>query len=99
MYDPMLKPSWYNKLKIKVKKTFCLQLDIQERMYDAYVGEKKARQRQKSIMRKLELEVSPPGSEENIIRKPQWISSHSQWSDGEAGPSYSVDSDVGGDFL
>ena len=59
-------------------------------MYEAHVADKKARQRQKSIMRKLELEVSPPGSEENIIPKPQWISSHSQWSDGEAGPSHSA---------
>ncbi|KAK1646189.1 hypothetical protein QYE76_063994 [Lolium multiflorum] len=64
-YDPMLEPSWYTKLKIKVKKTFCLQLDIQERMYDAYVAEKKARRRQKSIMTKLGVEVSPP--EENIL--------------------------------
>jgi hypothetical protein len=63
MYDPMHEPSWYKLLKIKVKKTFCLQLDIQECMYDVYVAEKKSRQRQKSIMRKLELEVSPPGSE------------------------------------
>jgi hypothetical protein len=30
MYDPMLEPSWYKKLKIKVNKTFCLQLDIQD---------------------------------------------------------------------
>jgi hypothetical protein len=95
----MLEPSWYTKLKIKVKKTFCLQLDIQERMYDAYVAEKKARRRQKSIMAKLGVEVSPPGSEENILPKPQWISAHSQWSDGEDGPSYDVDSDVAGDFL
>jgi hypothetical protein len=98
-YDPMLEPSWYTKLKIKVKKTFCLQLDIQERMYDAYVAEKKARRRQKSIMAKLGVEVSPPGSEENILPKPQWISAHSQWSDGEDGPSYDVDSDVAEDFL
>ncbi|KAK1620115.1 hypothetical protein QYE76_025632 [Lolium multiflorum] len=98
-YDPMLEPSWYTKLKIKVKKTFCLQLDIQERMYDAYVAEKKARRRQKSIMAKLGVEVSPPGSEETILPKPQWISAHSQWSDGEDGPSYDVDSDVAADFL
>ncbi|KAK1681680.1 hypothetical protein QYE76_042528 [Lolium multiflorum] len=98
-YDPDLEPSWYTKLKIKVKKTFCLQLDIQERMYDSYVAEKKARRRQKSIMTKLGVEVSPPGSEENIIPKPKWISAHSQWSDGEDGPSYDVDSDIGGDFL
>jgi hypothetical protein len=57
-----------------------------------YVAEKKSCRRQKSIMSKLGLEVSPPGSEESIIPKPQWISSHSQWSDGEAGTSYSVDS-------
>ncbi|KAK1650129.1 hypothetical protein QYE76_067934 [Lolium multiflorum] len=99
IYDPMLEPSWYTKLKIKVKKTFYLQLDIQERMYDSYVAEKKTRRRQKSIMSKLGVEVFPPGSEENIISKPQWISSHSQWSDGEDGPSYSVNLDIGGDFL
>ncbi|KAK1681654.1 hypothetical protein QYE76_042502 [Lolium multiflorum] len=60
IYDPLLEPSWYTKLKIKVKKTFCLQLDIQERMYDSYVAEKKAQRRQKSIMSKLGVEVSPP---------------------------------------
>jgi hypothetical protein len=42
IYDPMLEPPWYKKLKIKVKKTFYLQLDIQERMYDAYVAKNKA---------------------------------------------------------
>jgi hypothetical protein len=70
IYDPTLEPSWYTKLKIKVKKIFCLQLDIQERMYDSYVVEKKARRPQKSIMRKLGVEVSPPRSEETIIPKP-----------------------------
>jgi hypothetical protein len=50
-------------------------------------------------MAKLGVEVSPPGSEENILPKPQWISAHSQWSDGEDGPSYDVDSDIAGDFL
>jgi hypothetical protein len=99
IYDPTLEPSWCTKLKIMIKKTFCLQVDIQERMYDSYVAEKKARRRQKSIMSKLGVEVSPPGYEENILPKPQWISTHSQWSDGEDEPSYSVDSDIGGDFL
>jgi hypothetical protein len=33
-------PSWARKLLIKVKKTFCLQLSVQERLYEAHVKEK-----------------------------------------------------------
>ena len=44
---PVDEPSWFKKFQIQLKKTFCLSLDLQERMYDAHVQEKKARLHQK----------------------------------------------------
>ena len=43
--EPGAKPSWVDKLTAKVKKTFCLQSDIQKKMYEAHVNEKLARRR------------------------------------------------------
>ena len=80
---PVDEPSWFKKFQIQLKKTFCLSLDLQERMYDAHVPEKKARLRQKQIMGAMQLPVSD-GSEGNITPKEQWISEHSTWFDGEA---------------
>jgi hypothetical protein len=45
------KSSWAKKLLIKVRKTFCLQLSIQDRQYEAHCNEKLACHRQKAIMR------------------------------------------------
>lgn len=49
-------------------------------MYDAHVRQKNAARRQKDIMRKLELPVSP-GSEGVITPKEDWISKHGYWTD------------------
>jgi len=56
---------WAAKLKHKVKKLFCLQTDVQHKMYLAHVDAKKARQERKAIMRKLEIPVQD-GSEDRI---------------------------------
>ena len=55
--------------------------DVQDRLYDSHVYQKKAAQRQKAIMRSLSLPVSE-GSEENITDKDEWISKQSNWFDG-----------------
>ena len=39
------KPSWVDKLTSKIKKTFCLQVHIQKKLYKAHVAEKMARRR------------------------------------------------------
>ena len=81
-------PSWVGKLMAKLKKSFCLKLEIQDQMYDAHRNEKKSRQRQKAIMTQLNLPVFD-GSEGVITPKDEWISKI-KWSDDEsteAGPS------------
>ncbi|KAK1649170.1 hypothetical protein QYE76_066975, partial [Lolium multiflorum] len=44
--------------------------------YQQHSEAKKSRARQKSIMRALNVEVSPPGSEENITPEAEWVSQH-----------------------
>mgnify|MGYP006267166559 FL=1 len=73
---------WVAKLKHKVKKLFCLQTDVQHKMYLAHVDAKKARQERKAIMRKLEIPVQD-GSEDRITPEDKWISSHSHWTDSD----------------
>ena len=79
-------PSWVGKLMIKMKKSFCLKLEIQDRMYDAHQNEKKSRRCQKAIMTHLNLPVSD-GSEGVITPKDEWISKIKWSDDDEAGPS------------
>ena len=55
-------------------------------MYEAHVYHKKAAKRQKDMERKMGMDVSPPGSEENITPKEQWVSQHGYWSDDDAPP-------------
>ena len=55
--------------------------DVQDRLYDSHVYQKKAAQCQKAILRSLSLPVSE-GSEENITDKDEWISKQSNWFDG-----------------
>jgi hypothetical protein len=74
-------PSWVKKMMNKLKKSFCLKIDLQKRMYKEHEGAKKDRQRQKQIMRKLELPVSD-GSEDEITPEEDWISKQ-QWSTSE----------------
>ena len=72
-------PTWLKKLYGKMRKAFCLQMDIQDRLYDAHKKEKFARRRQKAIKAMLELPVSS-GSEDRITPREDWISAYSRWS-------------------
>jgi len=83
--EPGAKPSWVAKLTAKVKKTFCLQADIQKKMYEAHVNEKLARRRQIAMMKHLNMQVQS-GSEKSITPEERWISTHSTWTDDEAPP-------------
>ena len=87
--EPGAQPSWVDKLAAKVKKTFCLQSDIQKRMYEAHVNEKLARRRQIAMMRHLSMSVQS-GSEKSITPEERWISSHNTWTDDEAPPQPST---------
>ena len=81
--EPGAKPSWVTKLTAKVKKTFCLQTDIQKKMYEAHVNEKLARRRQIAMMKHLNMPFNS-GSEKSNTPEDRWISAHSTWSDDEA---------------
>ena len=67
------KPSWFDRLMHKMKKSFCLKLEMQDRAYEAYVDARKSTTRQKAIMKKLDIPVSPETSR-SITPKDQWIS-------------------------
>ncbi|KAK1679732.1 hypothetical protein QYE76_040580, partial [Lolium multiflorum] len=69
-------PSWASKLARRLRQIFCLTSAVNHRQYQQHVEAKKSRLRQKSIMRALEVEVSPPGSEENITPEAEWVSQH-----------------------
>ena len=64
---------WLGKLTARVKASWCFKVDLQDRMYDQHVQDKKSRKRQKEIMRKLDIPVSS-GSEGRITPKEQWVS-------------------------
>lgn len=74
------KPSWAVRLKNKLKKTFCLQVDIQHKMYEAHHDEKLAHHRQIQMMRHMNIEIAS-GSEKTITPEDKWISTQSQWTD------------------
>jgi hypothetical protein len=59
-----------------MRQIFCLTSAVNHRQYQQHADAKKSRVRQKSIMRALEVEVSPPGSEENITPEAEWVSQH-----------------------
>jgi hypothetical protein len=84
-------PSWDKRLLTKVRKTFCLQLSIQDRQYEAHCNEKLARRRKKAMMRQLNLPVSK-GSEDNITPKDRWISEHSVWGEDPLEPVFGASS-------
>ncbi|KAK1661718.1 hypothetical protein QYE76_049877, partial [Lolium multiflorum] len=69
-------PSWASKLARRMRQIFCLTSAVNHRQYQQHVEAKKSRVRQKSIMRALEVKVSPPGSEENITPEAEWVSSY-----------------------
>jgi hypothetical protein len=64
---------WFRKLTERVKASWCFKADLQDRMYYQHKQDKKSRQRQKAIMRKLDVPVSD-GSEERITDKEAWVS-------------------------
>ncbi|KAE8812288.1 hypothetical protein D1007_10637 [Hordeum vulgare] len=76
------KPSWVSNFSGKLKKTFCLQSHVQQKLYEAHVNEKLARCRQIQIMRALKLEAAS-GSEKSMAREEKWIYGHNSWVDDE----------------
>ena len=72
---------WFAKLTARLKKSFCLKLDLQDKMYYEHEQNKKIRQRQKAMMTHMGLEVSD-GSENVITPREEWISKH-KWSSSE----------------
>ena len=75
----MVEPSWFRKLRHKIKKSLCFRID---RMYEYHVYEKKEAQRHKAMLRHMNLPVSV-GSENSITPKEKWIAEHGKWSDEE----------------
>ena len=68
-------PGWAKRLQASVNKLFCLNNDINERQYEAYVREKKNRKQHKAFMRSQGFDVSH-GSEARISPKKKWLSKH-----------------------
>jgi hypothetical protein len=66
--------------KAKLKKVFCLNLDIQSQNYKLHRSSKLIRQNQKKQMRHQGMHVSS-GSEDVITEEKNWISKHSTWDD------------------
>ena len=73
-------PSWAKKLKLKMKKLFCMESHGQ---YMTHVAEKKARGRHKELMRQLGATVTS-GSEGQITEEEEWIQQHCPWTDSDA---------------
>ncbi|KAK1628973.1 hypothetical protein QYE76_003288 [Lolium multiflorum] len=69
-------PSWASKLARRMRQIFCLTSAVNHRQYQQHAEAKKSRVRQKSIMRALNVDVSPPGSEESITPEAEWVSQH-----------------------
>ncbi|KAK1666498.1 hypothetical protein QYE76_054657 [Lolium multiflorum] len=69
-------PSWASKLARRMQQIFCLTSAVNHRQYQQHSEAKKSRDREKSIMRALNVEVSPPGSEESITPEAEWVSQH-----------------------
>ncbi|KAK1652802.1 hypothetical protein QYE76_070607 [Lolium multiflorum] len=67
-------PSWASKLARRMRRSFASRCS--QPPHQQHAEAKKSRVRQKSIMRALAVEVSPPGSEENITPEAEWISQH-----------------------
>ena len=73
-------PSWDKKLKVKMKKLFCIESHGQ---YMTHVAEKKARGRHKEIMRQMGAIVIS-GSEDQLTEEEEWIQQHCPWTDSDA---------------
>jgi len=91
---PTAEPSWLKKMMGKLRKSFCLKMHLQDRMYEEHVRAKEDRQRQKQFMRHFNLPVSD-GSQDQITPKEEWVSGQ-RWSSSddatpvEHGPSSST---------
>jgi hypothetical protein len=81
------KPSWVDKLTSKIKKTFCLQVHIQKKLYKAHVAEKMAHRRQIQMMRHCNVPGAESGSEKVITPEDKWCLENCQWSDDEPSTS------------
>jgi hypothetical protein len=68
----------FAKLTARLKKSFCFKEDLQDRMYQAHVDNKKIHQGQKAMMAHMNLPISD-GSENNITPPEEWKSKHT-WS-------------------
>ena len=80
-YEPSgSEPSWAKKLKIKVKKLFCMESHGQ---YMTHVAEKKARGRHKELMRQVGA-ILISGSEDQLTEEEEWIQQHCPWTDSDA---------------
>ncbi|KAK1665502.1 hypothetical protein QYE76_053661 [Lolium multiflorum] len=77
-HDP---PRLFAKLTARLKKSFCFKEDLQDKMYQAHRDNKKIRQRQKAMMKHMDLPVSE-GSEDNITPPGEWKSKYT-WSSSE----------------
>ena len=73
-------PSWAKKLKLKMKKLFCMESHGQ---YMTHVAEKKARGRHKELMHQMGATVTS-GSEGQITGEEEWIQQHCPWTDSDA---------------
>ena len=80
-YEPSgVEPSWAKKLKLKMKKLFCMESHGQ---YMTHVAEKKARGRHKELMRQLGATVIS-GSEDQLTEEEEWIQQHCPCTDSDA---------------
>jgi hypothetical protein len=73
--------------KAKLKKVFCLNIDIQDQNYKLHRQSKMIRQNQKLMMRNQGMTVAS-GSEGNLTSSKEWKSKHSVWEDDDASSSY-----------
>lgn len=72
-YEPSgVEPSWANRIKLKMKKIFCMESHGQ---YMSHVSKNKARRRHKELMRQLGATINS-GSEERITDEEEWVQQH-----------------------
>jgi hypothetical protein len=69
-------PSWVSKLARHMKQIFCLTSAVNQRQYQQHCEAKKSWVHQKSIMWALNVDVSPPDTEENNTPEAEWVSQH-----------------------
>ena len=55
----------------------------QDRAYVAHVFQNKSTQRQKAMLRSMNLTISPTKSEEEITPEHEWKAKHGYWSDSD----------------